>query len=544
LSIGLSDSVPTRDRPSRWAPRAIFVITAVWVVTLSVDRALVWDEGMTLERLDLMDEGIGKLFRGEIGLSTFADRYWRFSRAEPDGHGPFYALLSNLGHHLSRRFVLPPLSYRLGPILFFSFAVAVLFQSLRRHLSLVGRLTMVSLLIMMPRLLPEVSFALIDGPLASLSMLAFASFWSAIDRGSLAWSACWGMVIGAAMATKLTGWFLPIPYIVWLASTFLSSSRGWKYQQIVLAFVAMLASLLLLNVGWWPDPIGGLQGYFQSNLTRRDTIPIPILFLGKRYDFSLPWYNTLVWSVVALPVGTVVMGGVGALWSIVTCRWDRFARLTLACWLLVIILRSLPQAPGHDGTRQIIVSFVFLAVLAGLAVDRLGKALSFHRLGWIVPPLLALSAAGESMSSVIKYHPLELSYYSPVVGGLPGAERIGFEPTYFWDSVTTDVRDWLRRETPAGMSVLFRNYTPSWKYLFDWNQIPEYFSPRSPPPRWFVLQHRPGQYDDVDREILARAKPVFQKEWMGVPLLSIFDINDWYQARQRVGTMARGATPP
>ena len=30
--------------------------------------------------------------------------------------------------------------------------------------------------------------------------------------------------------------------------------------------------------------------------------------------------------------------------------------------------------------------------------------------------------------------PVPLSYYSPLIGGLPGAAAIGMEPTFYWDS--------------------------------------------------------------------------------------------------------------
>lgn len=485
---------------------------------------------MTLERLDLIDEGLARWSRHEISLKEFTDHYWRFSRAEPDGHGPFYAIISQAGHYACRSLIPPPLSYRLGPIILFSLSVAILFGAIRTELNSLASWTTVALLVTMPRLLPEVSFALIDGPLVSLSILAFAFFVYAVRKGSLLWSVAWGLAIGAAMGTKLTGWFLPIPYLAWLVSTLAMGDRtpkGWNLGQVVLGGLSVLTMLWIVNVGWWLDPIAGLSSFFESNLTRRETIPIPILFLGQRYDFSLPWYNTLVWTVVAVPVGTMVLGFVGAGLATARLSSDRFGRLVLFHWLLIMILRSLPQAPGHDGTRQIAVSFVFLTILAGMTIDRLTRAFGSQPLGRFVAPLLAISSVAESASSVMKYHPLELSYYSPIVGGLAGAEKRGFEPTYFWDAMTGEVCDWLKEHTPASNSVLFRNYTPSWRYRFAWHQIPEFYSPGSSPPRWMVLQHRPGQYDDTDRKILASVKPVYQKTFQGVPLISVFDIQDW-----------------
>jgi hypothetical protein len=509
----------------------LFVGIASVITFLARDRALVWDEGMTLQRLDLLDDGLSRLQAGEIPFDTFAAQYWRFSRTEPDGHGPFYALLSWAGHRATRWILPLPLAYRMGSILLFSIACTLLERSLRPHFSPLARLSAVAFMVTMPRLLPEVSFALIDGPLASLAMIAFATFLRAVDTGSTRWALCFGIAIGTAMATKLTGWFFVAPYLAWLASTFFDRTRSWKFSQVVAAALVIPATVILWNVGWWPNLAEGVRGYFESNLTRRETIPIPILFLGTRYDFSLPWYNTIVWTLLAVPVGILTLGLVGLVAIILSIRTDSLGRLLFFNWLLLIVLRALPQAPGHDGTRQIIVSFVFLAILAGWGVQRLGQWTTGRRFGAVIAPLLVLSALGESVTAIVRYHPLELSYYSPSMGGLPGADKRGMEPTYFWDSVTADVRQWLRRNTPPGESVLFRNYTPSWTYLHAWGEIPEYFSPGSSPPRWFVLQHRPGQYDLVDAKLMADMKPAFQKSLLGVPLLSIYDINDWRKVR-------------
>ena len=45
---------------------------------------------------------------------------------------------------------------------------------------------------------------------------------------------------------------------------------------------------------------------------------------------------------------------------------------------------------------------------------------------------------------------MQLSYYNALIGGLSGAARAGMEPTYYWDAVTPEVRDWLNAHTEAG----------------------------------------------------------------------------------------------
>ncbi len=58
----------------------------------------------------------------------------------------------------------------------------------------------------------------------------------------------------------------------------------------------------------------GLLRFLDSNLSRGETILINIQFLGTTYvtpKQSLPWYNTLVWTVIVTPVGFLLLGGLG-----------------------------------------------------------------------------------------------------------------------------------------------------------------------------------------------------------------------------------------
>jgi hypothetical protein len=228
-----------------------------------------------------------------------------------------------------------------------------------------------------------------------------------------------------------------------------------------------------------------------------------------------------------------MLGGTGVLLSLRQFRSSWFARLLLLNWLTLIVVRALPQAPGHDGTRQIIISFGFLTLLAGWMLEQI--RLIPLRSNWnvVASILIGIAAAGESVGSVFLYHPLELSYYSPLVGGLPGAEKRGFEPTYFWDSLTPEVFDWLNQHTSPGRSIMFRNQTLSLRYLEEWGILRHPTDPRLYPPQWFVIQHRPGLYNESDRRLLTK-KPAFEKSLFGVPLLSIYTIEDWQESLKDV----------
>ena len=198
-------------------------------------------------------------------------------------------------------------------------------------------------------------------------------------------------------------------------------------------------------------------------------------------------------------------------------------------------LRAVPQAPGHDGTRQLALAFLFLVLLAGGAAAALERR--WPRLG-VAALTLALAT---SLYDCVRYHPLELSYYSPVVGGLPGV--VGkFEPTYFWDACTPDVREFLRTHTPPGGTVLFATNPRNWDYLHRWRQLaPAPHGPGLPESaiHWYVLQHRPSQLRAEDHWLIAKATPAYERRLFGVPLVAVYSEADL----RRAVAATRGAAP-
>ncbi len=299
---------------------------------------LVWDEGFTLDRQIAMEQWFGRLWQTpssewankRLFSRATLDQSWRFSKEEPDGHSPFYCLLCHVGHVATRSLLGPPASYRVGTATLFALTCSAIFRLLRdRHRSTLFALIGVGMFAFLPRVVPEVSFALIDGPLFCLAMLSFVCFcrsrllgdFELTDLGDtispasnestsrlrIGWLMLFGVAIGCAMATKLTGWFLPMPYIVSVAIYFTPRRFGWLVAAGLVAAITCFA----LNVGWWFEPVTGITRYFQSNLTRKETIAIPILFAGQVYSFSLPWYNTLVWTLIAVPISTVILALLG-----------------------------------------------------------------------------------------------------------------------------------------------------------------------------------------------------------------------------------------
>src|SRR5262249_39146084 len=140
-------------------------------------------------------------------------------------------------------------------------------------------------------------------------------------------------------------------------------------------------------------------------------------------------------------------------------------------WVFLMILRALPHTPGHDGVRQFLPAFGVLALLGGLGAGTLLES-------WGRWARLAIAAAlVEGILSVAVMMPVPLSYFSPIVGGLPGAAALGMEPTYYWDALSPEARQWLTANTPPGRTIVFAWYTHSWLYLRRTGELPRRIAP-------------------------------------------------------------------
>jgi hypothetical protein len=142
------------------------------------------------------------------------------------------------------------------------------------------------------------------------------------------------------------------------------------------------------------------------------------------------------------------MAGVGLL-AFAARGWrDPLAGWAFFNWLALMVMRATPFAPGHDGIRQFVACFPYFALLAGFGV------LGIQRLcGTRIGILAAIAACGSAGVAWYRIQPFELSYYSEAIGGLPGAQRLGLETTYWWDAVMPELLQVLDQRMPQGAKI-------------------------------------------------------------------------------------------
>ena len=189
--------------------------------------------------------------------------------------------------------------------------------------------------------------------------------------------------------------------------------------------------------------------FLESNLSRGKTILIQVEFLGTVYNTpkeSLPWYNTLVWALFVTPVGFLIVAGIGF-----SRRPEILAKR--ADWALDRgTLDFLDASAGACRTRQAMMASGFSCRLLACCalLGRLGgPILARSKWGrWAKAAIMA--ALLEGAVSILVMMPVPLSYFSPLVGGLPGASALGMEPTYYWDALSPEARRWLAEHTATG----------------------------------------------------------------------------------------------
>lgn len=567
---------PPRERAPAREALAVFAFAAVLTLATSAGMSIVWDEGYTLGRLararawfDALRDPPAFAARfqpPEIELVQRAPRdapapapadldtleklfapktleyFWPFGREEPHGHPAFYGWVGLLGDLLPAwTGATELLRARFGAILLYALAAGAIHRFLRERAGLRAGLAGAAAWLGQPRLFAEGHYATYDGILASLAVLACFNLARAFEnpdpraRPRVAPLAAFAFLWGCAAATKLTGWLLGVPALAWL----LLGADGWRSLARRAAWFAaavpvMLAVAVAWNPPWWADPADALRRFWTSNLTRDLTINIPVMYAGKVYltpSESLPWHNSLVLTAIATPVSVLLLafaGSVSALFDRAGVRAGLRSWTTLftLAWAFFVALRALPGAPGHDGVRQFLPAFGCLAVLAGLGAARLGNALARR-----VPRARALPAsllAAECAFALWTSHPVPLGYYSPLVGGPPGAARLGMEPTYYWDGLDARTLEWLNANTPEGKMVAFSSFPTSWIHLARVGAIRFATPPLAGPGAserdilWYVLQNRPGAFSRSDRERVARQTPAWTRSAGGVPLVWVF----------------------
>lgn len=320
---------------------------------------------------------------------------------------------------------------RFAPALGFGLTVALVGWFAGREFGSLAGWSSALALVLMPRVFAEAHFASLDTwTMLTCTAATFALCW-AVERDArwprVAWA---GFVWGLALLTKIQGLMLVVPLGLWLA---------WRLRARA-AYAGPLwigVGVAVFFAGWpwlWLDPIANLREYLGTATQR---LALHCFYAGRVWnDVNVPWHYPWAMTAATVPVGLLVLAGYGS--------WSRrrellgigSAQLVVGCLLYWLLLFSVPGVPVYDGVRLFLPAFPLLAICAGWGC---AAAWQWAELRWPRQSRQRIAVAAvfwvTQAIGLVAFHPFQLSYYNLLVGGLRGAERLGFEVTYWGDTI-------------------------------------------------------------------------------------------------------------
>jgi 4-amino-4-deoxy-L-arabinose transferase-like glycosyltransferase len=334
------------------------------------------------------------------------------------------------------------LSGRLSPAAAFAVLVGLVASEAGRRWGSAAGLTAGWSLLVMPRVFAHAHFAALDTFLALFWTLALIGGARVIESSRPVWGLLGaGVLWSLALLTKIHAWLLAP-----LMATWALVRLGWK-QAVGGMVLWMSAGVGLFYVGWpwlWYETIPRWAAYWGTSLERASIV---VEYLGRFYpDRDLPWHYPWVYFAVTVPVGLHALGlfGLRLAWRLK----DSFIALLAGSMALFLGLFS-TGVPVYDGERLFLHIFPAWAMVIGLGTGGLWNRISLRPRARTA---LAVALAAQSLG-LATTHPFGLSYYNLLTLGLPGAERLGLELTYWGDAVDDVLLDRLAREARRGATA-------------------------------------------------------------------------------------------
>jgi hypothetical protein len=254
-----------------------------------------------------------------------------------------------------------------------------------------------------------------------------------------------GLFGGALLASKFTG-ILLFPILLIIAPCF--SDRKEYARRFVFFIPATVLGFVLFDIHLWVGFWQEITFYFRSVLSRESVAPIGTLFFGKVYDFRLPWYQPLIMLGICTPFALIVF----AIFSPMYGRFNRYRKywiFEILPLIFLILIFSLPSTPKHDGIRLFSLAWphlILLSIRGICGVSRLTNWLIIRRVApsggkvgvgvkrGVVTALLFFTLL-INISTLINYHPYQLSFYNAAIGGPAGAAKKGFTISYWYEAL-------------------------------------------------------------------------------------------------------------
>jgi hypothetical protein len=234
------------------------------------------------------------------------------------------------------------------------------------------------------------------------------------------------------------------------------------------------------------------------------------LFFGTPYQIA-PWYYAAAMLAISTPplVLVAAIAGLGDAVRRDALRGDLLRQGTRrgvavllysnVLWPLVLV--SLPGVPRYDGVRLFLTAMPFVAIAASVGALCAGRLLERHRpQGWFAGRIsgfravVALYGIGIALTLVnlARLHPYQNAHFNSFVGGIDGADRIGFDIEY-WGSAYREVWPWANENGGRFWIAVGRLDVMTEK--LDGRIAPRVRFGTEADSDYAILMNRPGKFD-------------------------------------------------
>ncbi len=433
-----------RLRNWRW----VWYVVAIWVAAFLLfwmtrhSFGLTWDEPAYMRAAIAYTEWQGRVFtEGPFVLQPAIMRaYWEYNHEHP----PLVKVwLGWLALFVPASWSLID-TYRFGAMTLSATLVAVVALSVARLTSAWGGIVAAVVLCALPRFFFHAHVAALDVPGALAYLLVILLFWHLRARSEWWLGLALGVLFGLALATKINAAFaLPVLGLWWVVRS--------REPHLLGRIVVMTAVGVLCFVGVWPwlwvDPVSHLAEYV-AWLTVAHW-QIPQWWFGRAL-LPPPWYFAPLMAVMVTPLAVLLTAVGGVFWGVHQVRLRDYMILLVLSGAMPLVALMLSDTV-YDNDRLFMAFFPVLAMCAAVAVWGLTQRVPERWRSVVMVGCLVVIIANPVRDSV-RLWPHLLSYYSETITGLPGAQRLRLDHTYWNETYITAMRV-LDQHAPHGATV-------------------------------------------------------------------------------------------
>ncbi|MHB8995418.1 MAG: ArnT family glycosyltransferase [Armatimonadota bacterium] len=307
-----NDKIAVGDRSyrvtNRWIGFALGVLTFIILLSTASGYGLTYDEPVYTSRAMRAGQWLGLVFTApsEAFSRETIDRLWDPTGDEQAG---LMKLIAWPIASVASTFVGPLAAVRAGTMMVVALLIGCLYVFVANVYGRLEALFAALGLLAIPRVFTHCHLMAMDAPVMAWSALALMSAFVAAFHGEENRKRCWlwiallGLAFGAAIATKVNGWFIPLIVLPWL---FMVRRRAFWAGLVSMAILGPL--VFLASWPWlWFDTLPRIARYF-SFFGKH--YPVAATYFGEVHGVA-PWHFPLMMLLITTPIIILALAAMG-----------------------------------------------------------------------------------------------------------------------------------------------------------------------------------------------------------------------------------------